>query len=182
MAVIDPLSERREGLRARKRRELRARLVTIAGRRFTAEGYDIQTLRLATQPLPRYLGDWMQPKSIAEIQALDRFATDNGVSCSIGPVIIDDAYQDEFANWAVEVIRETTSINFTVSIASPDLGIHHRSLRAAAEAMLAIAGGTPGGTGNFRFAANAFTRAGTPFFPAAFFEQGETFLFIGYHR
>ena len=142
---------------------------------FEADGYQVQTLRLATQPLQNYLPDWMTAKSINAIRALDQFAIDNAVSCSIGPVITNDFYHQKFANWAVNLIKNTRNINFTVSIASPSLGVHHRSLRAAAEAMLAIAHETPGGIGNFRFAANAFTPAGTPFFPAAYFQRGEAF-------
>ena len=130
-----------------------------------AEGHQVQTLRLATQPLQRYLPDWMNPDAIEAIQVLDQFAVEKDVSFSIGPVITGDLYHEEFARWAVELIKSTSNISFTVSIASPDLGIHPQSLRSAAEAMLAIANGTPGGEGNFRFAANAFTPPGTPFFP-----------------
>jgi uncharacterized protein (UPF0210 family) len=125
---------------------------------FEAKGYQLQTLRLATQPLGQYIPDWMSPQSVDAIQALDQFAVDNDVSCSIGPVITGDFYHAEFAAWAVEVIRNTRNISFSVSIASPELGIHNQSLQSAAETMLAIANGTPGGEGNFRFAANAFTQ------------------------
>ena len=45
MSTVDPLSQPEEGLRARKRRELRARLVAIAGRRFTEQGYDTTNMR-----------------------------------------------------------------------------------------------------------------------------------------
>ena len=140
-----------------------------------AEGHQVQTLRLATQPLQRYLPDWMNPDAIEAIQVLDKFAVEKDVSFSIGPVITGDLYHEEFARWAVELIKSTSNISFTVSIASPDLGIHPQSLRSAAEAMLAIANGTPGGEGNFRFAANAFTPPGTPFFPASYFATGKTF-------
>jgi uncharacterized protein (UPF0210 family) len=140
-----------------------------------AQGYQVQTLRLATQPLGQYLPEWLNSGSIKAIKALDQFAVNNDVSFSIGPVITDDFYHEEFARWAVEVIASTSNISFTVSIASPDRGIHQQSLRSAAEAMLAIADGTPGGAGNFRFAANAFTPPGTPFFPASYFAAGKTF-------
>jgi uncharacterized protein (UPF0210 family) len=142
---------------------------------FEVKGYEVQTLRLATQPLQEYLPDWSSSQSIQAILALDQFAVENEVSCSIGPVFTDDFYHEEFAAWAVEVIRKTKNISFTVSVASAGRGVHYQSLRSAAEAMLAIAHGTPAGEGNFRFAANAFTRAGTPFFPAAYFSQGRSF-------
>jgi uncharacterized protein (UPF0210 family) len=48
-------------------------------------------------------------------------------------------------------------------------------VRAAAEAIHAIAADTPGGEGNFRFAATAHIPPGTPFFPAAWFDAGHAF-------
>jgi uncharacterized protein (UPF0210 family) len=48
-------------------------------------------------------------------------------------------------------------------------------VRAAAEAIEAIGRETPGGEGNFRFAAAAFVPSGTPFFPSAWFSEPDTF-------
>lgn len=146
-----------------------------ARERFQDQGYEVQTLRLATQPLQEYLPEWRSSNSLKAIQALDQFAGDNGVSCSIGPVITDDFYHEEFAPWATEVIRKTRNISFTASVASERLGVHHHSLKSAAEAILAIARGTPGGEGNFRFAASASMPPGSPFFPAAYFLKGRSF-------
>ena len=142
---------------------------------FEAEGHEVQTLRLATQPLQDYLPHCRSSQTLATIAALDRFAVEHEVMCGIGPVITADAYHDDFAAWAVELIQQTSNISFTVSVASTERGVHYQALRSAAEAILAIGNGTDGGTGNFRFAANAFTRAGTPFFPAAYFQEGRSF-------
>jgi len=142
---------------------------------FEEEGHQVQTLRLATQPLPDYLPDWSNPASLEPLRALDQFAEANGVVCSIGPVITDDHYHDGFSSWATELIRQTKQISFTCRIASPEHGVHLQALRSAAEAMYAITRATPGGEGNFRFAATAFVPSGTPFFPAAFFDKGSAF-------
>ena len=142
---------------------------------FLDEGYEVQTLRIATQPLQDYLPNWMKTSSLQAIQALDRFAVENEVMFSIGPVITEDLYLAEFAAWAAELVQQTKNISFTVRVASPEHGIHHQTLRVAAETIQAIAHATPGGEGNFRFAATAFVPSGTPFFPAAYFMQGNAF-------
>ncbi len=142
---------------------------------FKAEGYEVQTLRLATQPLAKYLPNWSSPSSLEAIKVLDQFAVDSGVVCSIGPVITGDEYHQEFASWAAELVQQTKNISFTCQVASHEYGVHHQSLRAAAETIHALAGGTAGGEGNFRFAATAFIPSGTPFFPAAYFDQGNAF-------
>lgn len=137
--------------------------------------YEVQTLRMATQALADYLPNWKSSASLQALQALDRFAVDNGVVFSIGPVITGDHYDGEFASWAAELVQQTQNISFTVRVASSEHGIHHQSVRTAAEAIQAIAQTSPGGEGNFRFAATAFVPAGTPFFPAAYFDQGHSF-------
>ncbi len=65
---------------------------------FLDQGYEVQTLRLATQPMQNFLPDWKKSSSIKAIKALDRVAVDNGVVCSIGPVITDDEYHQEFSS------------------------------------------------------------------------------------
>ncbi len=142
---------------------------------FQTDGYEVQTLRLATQPLQEYLADWMSPAALPAIRALDRFADEHDVELSIGPVITADEFREGFASWGAEVVRQTLRTSFSVSVASAGHGVHRQSVRAAAEAIRAIAGATPGGEGNFRFAATAFIPSGTPFFPAAWFADGRTF-------
>lgn len=142
---------------------------------FVAEGYEVQTLRIATQAVQKYLPDWTNTASLEVLKALDRFAVDNGVVCSIGPVITEDKYHSGFADWALELVQQTKNISFSCQIASAEQGVHYQSLRSAAEVIYALAEGTPGGEGNFRFAATAFIPSGTPFFPAAYFDHGNTF-------
>jgi hypothetical protein len=143
--------------------------------RFEAQGYEVQTLRLATQPLQNYLPDWSTPAALQAIKALDQFAVDNQVNCSIGPVITGDQYHAGFGAWAAELVQQTNNISFSCEVASAASGVHFNALRCAAEAMHAITRATPGGEGNFRFAAAAFIPSGTPFFPVAWFDQGMAF-------
>jgi len=140
-----------------------------------ADGYEVQTLRLATQPLMQYLPDWSSRASLDAIKVLDRFAVDNGVVCSIGPVITADEYHPDFANWPPELVQQTKTISFTCQVASAENGVHYKPIRTAAETIQALARGTPGGEGNFNFAATGFIPSGTPFFPAAHFARGQTF-------
>ncbi len=146
-----------------------------ARKAYADEGYEVQTLRIATQPVAEYLPDWKKPSVLQALRMLDKFAVDNNVMCSIGPVITDDQHHREFAAWAAELVQQTKNISFTVRVASREKGVHHQSLRAAAETIRAIAQSTPGGEGNFRFAAVAFVPEGTPFFPAAYFSSARAF-------
>jgi uncharacterized protein (UPF0210 family) len=149
-----------------------------AKKRFENEGYEIQTLRIATQPLSDYLDGKPLKGVLADLKKIDRAVTGNNLVLSIGPVITDDRYDPEFASWATQLIKETKSISFTATVASPERGVHNQAAMSAAEAIVAIARGTPGGEGNFRFAAAANCPAGTPFFPVAY-HRGRAAFSIG---
>src|SRR5713101_5291928 len=146
-----------------------------ARKRFEDQGYEIQTLRIATQPLPEYLYRKTRSEALADLKKIDEVVSAKSVLLSIGPVIADDRHDPEFASWATRLVKETKNINFSVTVASPERGIHRQTALSAAEAMVAISKSSPGGEGNFRFTAAANCLAGTPFFPVAFHRGPEAF-------
>lgn len=137
--------------------------------------YEVQTTRIATQPLPRYLPSWLGRSALASLQELDRFAGEAGSMLSLGPVLTEDGDDPGFASWAADLVASTTNTSFSAFVAGPNRGIHGRSARAAAEAISAISRATAGGEGNFRFCATAHCPPGTPFFPAAYHEGPRAF-------
>ena len=140
-----------------------------------AGGYEVQTVRLATQPLAEYLPDWSSREALEVIREMDEIALAADASLSLGPVITADEHVPEFASWAAELVRRTRNVSFSVRVASREHGIHRSALRSAAEAIAALGRESPGGEGNFRFAAAAFVPSGTPFFPSAWFSEPRTF-------
>jgi uncharacterized protein (UPF0210 family) len=149
-----------------------------AGKKFEDEGYEIQTLRIATQPLPEYLKGKSRGDALADLKRIDEVISGKGVILSIGPVITDDRHDPEFAVWATQLVKETKSINFSVAVASPERGVHSQTALSAAEAIVAISKASTGGEGNFRFTAAANCLAGTPFFPVAY-HRGPVAFSIG---
>jgi len=145
---------------------------------FQNQGYEVQTLRIATQPLPEYLEEWSGKEVLRVLSELDDFCQQQSLILSIGPVINSDRYDSGVSDWAVELIRNTRQISFTVGIVSIDGSIHAGAIQSAAETIAAIAKTSPGGEGNFRFAATANCPPGTPFFPAAW-HRGEPSFAIG---
>lgn len=149
-----------------------------AKKKFEDEGYEIQTLRIATQPLPEYLNGKSRKDALADLRRIDEVISAKGVILSIGPVITDDRYDPEFAVWATQLVKETKNISFSVTVASPERGIHRQTALTAAETIVAISKSSPGGEGNFRFTAAANCLAGTPFFPVAY-HRGPAAFSIG---
>src|SRR3989449_7476901 len=136
-------------------------------------GYEVQTLRIATQPFLEGAGSRARAEALPSLHALDRAVAAESVLLSIGPVLAPDDYDPDFAPWAAELTRTTRNISFTARVASPERGASPRGVTAAGEAIVAIARATAGGIGNFRFAAAANVPAGTPFFPVAYHRSEE---------
>ncbi|HYW71871.1 MAG TPA: DUF711 family protein [Pyrinomonadaceae bacterium] len=138
-----------------------------ARQKFAEEGYEIQTLRIATQPFSQYLNGKSRPDALADLKKIDDLLSAKNVILSIGPVITADRHDPEFPSWAVQLVNETKNINFSVTVAS-ERGVHTQTALTAAETIVAISKATPGGEGNFRFTAAANCPPGTPFFPVAY--------------
>src|SRR5436190_12151424 len=137
-----------------------------ARKKFEDEGYEIQTVRIATQPFSQYLNGKSRTDALADLKKIDEVLSARNVILSIGPVITTDRHDTEFASWAAQLIQQTKNISFSVTVAS-ERGIHSQTALTAAEAIVAISKASPGGEGNFRFAAAANCLPG-PFFPVAY--------------
>ena len=144
-----------------------------ARHRLERRGYAVQTLRVATPPLARWL-DWAGEGAVGRVERLDEVCAQAGIFLGLGPVL-DGRGHPAFPAWAAEVMRRTEWIAFAARVVAPEQGGDPGAARSAAGAMTAIAAATPGGLGNFLFAAAAGDPAGTPFFPAATFPADGVF-------
>lgn len=144
---------------------------------FVAAGYEVQTIRIATQPIAAYRAASLR-STLDAVQTFDGMAQEHGLMFSIGPLGTSDGDDADLASWAAQIIGATSNISCSLSVAAPGQGVHPKSVRTAAEAIAAIARAAPGGEGNFRFAATALCPPGTPFFPAAY-HQGRDAFSIG---
>ena len=60
---------------------------------FEARGYEVQTLRIATQPLPEYLSDWFSSAGLQVLSELDEFCQQQDMILSVGPIINSNQYE-----------------------------------------------------------------------------------------
>ncbi len=137
---------------------------------FEAEGYEVQTTRLATVPFPRLLGEKVnETPRLAE--ALSGLLPEVGAAyASLGPALPESA-----GSYAVipEAIAGSKNIFFGGVMADTKRGIVLEAVRACAGVIVRTAPLDPDGFANLHFAALANVPPGAPFFPAAYHE-GET--------
>ncbi len=131
-----------------------------------AKGCTVQSIRISTQPFPQYTSpDWK--KGLALILQMDRIAQQKNFELSVGPGIETTRPKPDAVSHIVEILASTKSTNCS-ALVTATWASSPPSVRAAAEVMKRLALETPGGIGNFSFAAGSNTPDGIPFYPVSY--------------
>ena len=134
---------------------------------FEQAGYEVQSIRIATQPFPDYTRGMTREAALAFFREYDALSKREGFDASIGPAMLDDTD----GPGQVELLRELFTgpgvLNASLAVAGED-GVHWKAVRAAAELIHYWSKHDPSGLANFGFAATALVPPYTPFFPAAY--------------
>jgi uncharacterized protein (UPF0210 family) len=134
---------------------------------YEKSGYEVQTLRIATQPFPEYTRDLSDVEIFKFLRTLDHFAESQDFFISVGPALQKEGDEVRMAALLANALAPSTNMSGSVIIAGDD-GIHWQAVEAAARVTEFLAIHSPKSIANFNFAGLAFVPAGTPFFPAAF--------------
>jgi uncharacterized protein len=134
---------------------------------FESRGYQVQTIRIATQPFPEYTKGLTAQQTVAFFKEYDALAVKERFAASIGPAMLNADDSDAQADLLAEILSNTKSLNGTVAVAGED-GVNWKAVGAAARVMKKLEESTLHSQGNFHFAAIAMVPPLTPFFPAAY--------------
>jgi uncharacterized protein len=135
---------------------------------YQGAGYEVQTLRITTQPFAEYTRGLSHEQALAFLRGLDGLAQKQGFIASIGPAMLSDSDDPAHADLLSEVLGSSKNLSGSIIIAGQD-GLHWKSIAAAARTIQYLAAHSPGGQANFNFAATAMLPAYGPFFPGAYF-------------
>jgi uncharacterized protein (UPF0210 family) len=149
--------------------------LTRAKRAFESAGYEVQTLRVAVNPVIASLAPDARDKALEQLRRIDELVASQGAIFNIGPILTADRSDDSLVEWSQSLVRSTKSISFSTAIATPEGGVLSKVAATTAKIMVALATALPDGLANFRFAAAANIPPGTPFFPVAWHQGAESF-------
>jgi len=133
-------------------------------------GFEVESLRIVTQPFPRFTQDMTPEAAMAFFTNLDALAAKDDLEICVGPVMTLDSDNPLEAEKLAQVLSRTTHLYGSIVIAGSD-GIHWKAIRAAAGIIKYLENDTPHSEGNFRFAALAMVPENSPFFPAAYHDS-----------
>ncbi len=136
---------------------------------YEAEGYEVQSTRLATVAFPLLLGDWEVnvPSKLPGLAVeLEQMLGEAGIAyASLGPALPEEPHRYEAI---LDAIAATQNIFFGGVMADNVRGIDLAAVHACARVIVDAAPLEPNGFANLRFAALANVPPGSPFFPAAY--------------
>ncbi|HMN45232.1 MAG TPA: DUF711 family protein [Povalibacter sp.] len=85
-------------------------LLQRARRQFGDAGYEVQTVRIATQPFVARMDaaqrNRLLDQLLDQLRTIDALLADTGTIMSLGPVMTDDRNDSALAEWAAELVRE----------------------------------------------------------------------------
>jgi uncharacterized protein len=153
------------------------RFLNDARQAYTGAGFEVETIRIATQPFPRYTAGMTQADAVAFLEKLDALATRLHYSPSIGTAMIGDTDSTAAVDLLAAVLTHT-KLNASLVVAGDD-GIHWNGVRQAARLIKSLADHSQHGEGNFNFAAIAMLKPYGPFFPGAYHLGGGRTFAVG---
>lgn len=135
--------------------------------RFELAGYEVQTIRVTTQPFTEYTRGMSKKDVLAFFHEFDEVAKRENILIGIGPAMMSEKDDPSEAQLLAEILSETGSMRGTVVVAGAD-GVHWKAVHAAAEVIKFLEDHTDHSIGNFYFAAIANVPAYAPFYPASY--------------
>jgi uncharacterized protein (UPF0210 family) len=142
---------------------------------FEKAGFEVQTIRITTQPFPEYTRGLADEQVLAFFRDYDALAGKEGFDAAIGPAMMSDTDDPHEAELLGKILGNSKTLEGSVFIAAED-GIHWKSIHAAAGVIKYLEANTPHSQGNFSFTAASLVPSGTPFYPASYFTgEGKQF-------
>ena len=137
---------------------------------FEAAGYEVETVRLATQPISSLLGGRPPRDAIALAKEIEAEAASAGFDyCSLGPVVAveaDDA--GPLIGQIPSILRETQQVFLSVMAATSRHGINLEAVHQTARALVEAGLGDAEGARSRRLTLSANVPPNGPFFPSAY--------------
>lgn len=130
---------------------------------FESRGFEVQTIRIATQPFPEYIQGLTTDQALTFFKDYDLLAQKDGFDASIGPAMFNATDSAAQADLLADILLNTKTLNASLVVAGPE-GVRWPAVGAAARVMKKLED-TEHSQGNFRFAAIAMVPPLTPFFP-----------------
>jgi uncharacterized protein len=134
---------------------------------FGSSGYEVQSLRITTQPLAELVAGLSEDQALAFLAQLDQLAANENFIANVGPAMLHDNDDPSTMHLLERMLSTTEHIDASTIIAD-ESGIHWKTIRRSAELVRYVSQHSPHSQGNFNFTASAMVKPYGPFFPGSY--------------
>ena len=145
---------------------------------FRGAGFEVETIRIATQPFPQYTRGLPREKALALLAGIDQLSKKLGFRPAIGPAMVNDDDDPAAVDLLADLLAKPSAVNASL-VTADARGIHWNAIRQAARLIKTVSERSAHGQGNFNFAAIAMHKPDGPFFPGAYHQGGPRAFAVG---
>src|SRR5579863_9449409 len=145
---------------------------------YKASGFEVETIRIATQPFSRYTHGMSRDAALALLRSIDDLGGQLGFTPSIGPAMLNDNDDVAAVDLLIDFLAGARRTNASLVTASIE-GIHWNAIRQAARLIKTVSERSPHSQGNLNFAAIAMLKPYGPFYPGAYHLGGGKNFSVG---
>jgi uncharacterized protein (UPF0210 family) len=134
---------------------------------FVSSGYEVETVRITTQPLAELVAGIPEDKALAFLRAFDDLSVKNNFIPNVGPAMMRDTDDPATMHLMEQALSILPNIEGSTIIADED-GIHWKTIHRTAELVKYVSEHSPRSQGTFNFTATAMLKPLGPFFPGSY--------------
>ena len=146
---------------------------------FEASGYQVESIRIVTQPVAELLAGLSENDAVAFLARLDALSVKENFLPNVGPGMLHDSDDPAAMRILERALSTLPNIEASAIIADDD-GIHWKTIRRTAELVKYVAEHSPRAQGTFNFAATAMLKPLGPFYPGAYHTSAGRQFAIGF--
>jgi hypothetical protein len=134
---------------------------------FEAAGYQVETIRITTQPLAELVAGASESDALAFLTRLNQLSLKEDFLPNVGPAMMHDN-DDPAAMHLLERALSTLPNIEANTIIADERGIHWKTIHRTSELVKYVSEHSPRSQGTFNFTATAMLKPLSPFFPGSY--------------
>ncbi|HEX4674439.1 MAG TPA: DUF711 family protein [Steroidobacteraceae bacterium] len=142
-------------------------VIRAAKSEFEKQGYEIETLRIVTQPLAELVSGQSDAEALKFLKAFDDLSVKESFLPSVGPAMMRDSDDPKTMHLLAQMLSTLPNINANAIMAGDD-GIHWKVIRETAALIRYVTDHSVHSQGNFNFTGTAMLKPLGPFYPGTF--------------
>jgi uncharacterized protein (UPF0210 family) len=134
---------------------------------FTSSGYEVETVRITTQPLAELVAGMPEGKALAFLREINDLSVKDNFLPNVGPAMMHDSDDPATMHLLEQALSTLPNIEGSTIIADED-GIHWKTIHRTAELVKYVSEHSPRSEGTSNFTATAMLKPLSPFFPGSY--------------